>query len=200
MAPDARQRILQATYSCVARHGLAKTTVDDVARQSGLSRATIYRYFPGGRDQLVRDVISWETGRFAERMTAAVGGAGDLGQLLARTLVVGHRMVSEHEVLQKILETEPDRLLPQLTLEGGRVIAMIAAFIAPHVGDHPLPPGVGPVTAADYLARLLMSVVLAPGSWDLSDPEQVEDLVQVELLGGLSPPDGAAALGPDRAS
>ena len=48
MNPDVRERLLQATYACVARWGLAKTTVEDAAREAGVSRATVYRYFPGG--------------------------------------------------------------------------------------------------------------------------------------------------------
>ncbi len=48
MNPEVRERLLQATYDCVARWGLAKTTVEDAAREAGVSRATVYRYFPGG--------------------------------------------------------------------------------------------------------------------------------------------------------
>ncbi len=48
MSSDVRERLLQATYDCVARWGLAKTTVEDAAREAGVSRATVYRYFPGG--------------------------------------------------------------------------------------------------------------------------------------------------------
>ena len=55
-----RQRILEATYACVARWGLSKTTVEDAAREAGLSRATVYRYFPGGRDELIDAVVSWQ--------------------------------------------------------------------------------------------------------------------------------------------
>src|SRR5437899_535463 len=73
VAGDARLRILEATYTCVARYGLAKTTVEDAARVSGMARATIYRYFPGGRDQLVAEVIAWEAARFFDRLAAAVG-------------------------------------------------------------------------------------------------------------------------------
>jgi AraC-like DNA-binding protein len=43
-----RVRIIDATLACLARHGTAKTTVDDIARQAGVSRATVYRAFPGG--------------------------------------------------------------------------------------------------------------------------------------------------------
>src|SRR5207245_805979 len=81
-----RERILEATYACVARYGLAKTTVEDVARAARLSRATVYRYFPGGRDQLMGEVIAWETGRFFGRLAEAVAGAPDFGALLEEAL------------------------------------------------------------------------------------------------------------------
>src|SRR6476661_10033067 len=99
----ARERLLEATYACVARYGLAKTTVEDVARESGLSRATLYRYFPGGKDQLLRDVIAWETGRFFGRLAEAVAGAPDFPSLLEEALLFAHRAVEEHDVLQKVL-------------------------------------------------------------------------------------------------
>ena len=63
MNPDVRERLLQATYDCVARWGLAKTTVEDAAREAGVSRATVYRYFPGGRDELLSAVVGWEFSR-----------------------------------------------------------------------------------------------------------------------------------------
>ena len=40
---DTRQKIIEATYACVARWGLAKTTVEDAAREAKVSRATVYR-------------------------------------------------------------------------------------------------------------------------------------------------------------
>ena len=43
-----RIRIVDATLSCLASQGLAKTTLDDIAGWAGLSRATVYRAFPGG--------------------------------------------------------------------------------------------------------------------------------------------------------
>ena len=35
-----RDRLLEATYNCVANYGMAKTTVEDVVKASGVSRAT----------------------------------------------------------------------------------------------------------------------------------------------------------------
>lgn len=50
LEPDsAEARVVDALFDCVARWGMAKTTVEDVARSAGISRATVYRLFPGAR-------------------------------------------------------------------------------------------------------------------------------------------------------
>jgi len=180
-----RERILEAGYACVARYGMAKTTVEDVARESGLSRATLYRYFPGGKDQLLRDVIAWETGRFFGRLAEAVAGAPDFVHLLEEALMFAHRAVEEHEVLQKVLQTEPERLLPQLTVESERILVFIRRFLVPYLEREDLREGVDPEQAADYVARMLLSFIGNQGRWDLTDPEQVATLVRTELLAGV---------------
>jgi AcrR family transcriptional regulator len=183
--PNARERILEATYACVARYGISKTTVEDVAKEAGLSRATVYRHFPGGKDELVADTIRWETNRFFLRLAQAVDGAHGLDEMLVEALLFAHRAIEEHEVLQKILQTEPDLLLPRLSTDSSRVLGFIRAFLLPAVEAHGLPPGVDPAAAAEYLSRMVLSFIAAAGRWDLTDREQVRQLVQTELLAGL---------------
>jgi len=182
---DARERILAGAYACVARYGLAKTTVDDVARLSGLSRATFYRYFPGGKDQLQREVVAWEVRRFFARLAEAVGPAPDLATMLVEGLLYAHRALIDHEVLQKVLQTEPELLLPLLSVEANRLLPLVAGFVEPYVARAPLLPGLEPDQAAGYLARMILSYIEAQGRWDLTDRSEVERLVRVELLGGI---------------
>ena len=52
----ARDRLLDAAETCIDRFGLAKTTVEDIATEAKVSRATIYRYFDN-RDELVLAVV-----------------------------------------------------------------------------------------------------------------------------------------------
>jgi AcrR family transcriptional regulator len=187
-----RQRILQATYDCVARWGLAKTTVEDAARAAGLSRATVYRYFPGGRDELVAAVVAWEYNRFFTRLYEEVQTADSLEEVMERGLAFAHRAIVEHEVLQRILTTEPEILLPRLTVEADGTQELIAAFLVPYLERHPLAPGVDVPQAADFLARMVLSYIAAPGRWDLDDPAQVARLVRAELLAGIVPRPAAA--------
>src|SRR3954451_1866705 len=185
MVTTGRERILEATYECVGRYGLAKTTVDDAARAAGLSRATVYRHFPGGKDQLVAEVIGWEAARFLARLADAVAGADTFPRMLEEALLFAHRAVLEHEVLQKILQTEPDRLLPTLTVESWRLRNLAVAFLLPAIPAGDLRPGMTGEEAADYVARMLLSFISAPGRWDLTDPAQVRELVRTELLAGV---------------
>ena len=102
---EPRERVLEATYSCVARFGMGKTTVEDVVKESGVSRASIYRLFPGGKDQLLRETVGWEMNRFFARLAEAVYDAPDFASLLEEGLVFAHRAIQEHQVLRKVLES-----------------------------------------------------------------------------------------------
>jgi AcrR family transcriptional regulator len=45
--PGASERILEAALALVGEHGLAAMSMDDLAMRAGVSRATLYRLFPG---------------------------------------------------------------------------------------------------------------------------------------------------------
>src|SRR5215212_2749731 len=45
--PTVRSRILDTALELVGRHGLAELSMDELAAQAGVSRATLYRLFPG---------------------------------------------------------------------------------------------------------------------------------------------------------
>lgn len=192
-APDPltlRDRLLAATYQCVSRFGLAKTTIEDVVKQSGLSRATIYRQFPGGRDELLLETVGWELANYFNALADHVRDAPDLAELLEHGLAYAHRSVAEHVVLRKILDTEPERLLPLLTVESAKTMPFIADFLHPYLVRESeagrMRPGVDLDGAAEYLARCILMLINAPGRWDLDDPGQVRELVASELLGGIT--------------
>lgn len=183
-----RERVLEATYACVARFGMGKTTVEDVVKESGVSRATIYRLFPEGRDDLLREAVAWEAGRFMGRLAEAVAGAPDLPSLVEEALRFGHRALLEHEVLQKVLATEPERLLPMLTVDQ-RPLRIAEAFLRPYIqraaekGE--LRPGLDIEEATEYVARMLLSIAGSPGALDLDDPYAVRGVVRDQILGGV---------------
>jgi AcrR family transcriptional regulator len=186
---DLRERVLAATYACVARFGMGKTTVEDVVKESGISRASIYRWFPGGKDQLLRETVGWEMNRFFARLAEAVYDAPDFATLLEQGLAFARRALQEHDVLQKVLETEPERLLPLITVEQDRVLRFITAFLLPYIERDQragrIRDDVDLEAAAAFVGRMVLSLIGSPGRWDLEDPAQVHELVRDEFLGGV---------------
>jgi len=103
-------------------------------------------------------------------------------------LLHAHRAVGEHAVLQKLLLTEPERLVPAISVETSRFVPLIAAFAEPYLAAERLRPGIDRREAADYVARMVVSHIASPGRWDLADPAQVQALVRTEILAGIVEP------------
>ncbi len=63
----ARERIIAAANQCIDRVGVEKTTLSDVAAAAGVTRQTVYRYFPSLGD-LFNAVAETGAAAFIERM------------------------------------------------------------------------------------------------------------------------------------
>ena len=182
---DTRVRLLDAALECIDRWGLAKTSLEDIANQAGLSRATVYRYFPGGRDQVISETITWEVGRFFSRIGEEISDLPDLEAKLVRGLEYGHQTILEHRLLQQVLTSEPEEFLEELSETTPLVHDVVCAYLADLLRHEPLREGIDIDMAADYLARLFFSYLGSQGHWDLTDPGQVQRLVRTQFLPGI---------------
>jgi AcrR family transcriptional regulator len=190
-APAAtRERVLRAALGCIEREGLAATSVEDVARAASVSRATIYRHFPGGREQLVTETATWEVARFFARVEQTVASEPDLAARLRLALASGHRALDDHALLHRLLRTEPEAVLTELSVATDLVLELIIDYLADQLVAEQAAgrarPDLDVAEAADHLGRLYLSYLGAPGRWDLDDPAQVDRLVRTQFLGGIA--------------
>jgi AcrR family transcriptional regulator len=159
-----------------------------VAREAGVARATVYRVFPGGRDELVGAVVSWAVGEFFAGLDADIGDVPDVATRLERGLVAGRRRLEEHTVLQHALRAEADQIVPPLYSVMPVVLTALRADLVERLARERLQPGVEVGEAADLLARMTLSYIGTPGSWDMDDPAAVRRLVRGQLLAGVVDP------------
>src|SRR3989442_7205875 len=106
LSPAIKDRAVRATLACVARHGLAKTTFDDVAREAGCARATLYRYF-GGKRQLVRITLVREAARLAASVRDAGDGDSAFQDAVVAMVVRAPRDLRDDEALQFLFAFKP---------------------------------------------------------------------------------------------
>lgn len=130
-AEETRARAVAALLACIARHGLAKTTLDDVAREAGCARATLYRYF-GDKRGLVEATLRSEADRIAGAARRAAAATGSLSGAVAAVVSSGSRESRDHEAFQFLVAHEPEAVLPHLSFTGfDRLLAAAAPMIAP---------------------------------------------------------------------
>jgi AcrR family transcriptional regulator len=184
-AGSLERRIIEGARDCCSRYGWAKTTLDDIARAAGLSRATLYRAFPGGREAVKAAVNRHDTIDFFQRIEAELAGATDLTAMLVAGMTIAARRLADDAELQFSLEHEPGEVLPQFLFRGlDDIFALCHVFVAPHLQrfvDHD-----EAVRLSELLARLVLSHLLEPdGFVDLTDPDATERLVRTRILPGL---------------
>ncbi len=182
---ESQARVISATLRCIARWGLTKTTLDDVAREAGVSRATVYRIVPGGKEGLMNLVAAAELNRFFMSLDTAVKDLDNLEDTLVAAVVTAARHLDEHGALRFMLAHEPDLILPRFAFTNlDLILSNVRVFAAPYV-DQWLGHDAG--AAAEWVARIILSYVLTPSAeFNLADEQSARRLVRTYVLPGLT--------------
>jgi AcrR family transcriptional regulator len=168
--------VLDAAVTCIARVGSQKTTLDDVARTAGCSRATVYRFFPG-KQQLVSALVVREAGRIRDAVVGRAAFETDLAGAVAVVMHEGARRLREHAALTFVAEHEPEVLLPCLAFERESLLLRAASeLVAPaftrFIDDEYAR------RLAEWTARMTLSHLSCPSEFvDFTDLAQVRALV-----------------------
>jgi len=183
---DADTRLIDAALVCIARWGVTKTTLDDVARQAGCSRATVYRAFPGGKDALFLAVAASEIERLARAVGRAVYDAADLEHAVVAAITTTARALDDHDAFRYLMAHEPGVILSHLAFaELDALLVVAAARTGPSFARF-LGSNVEAQRLAEWATRIVISHTCSPSSGvHLADDASVRRLVRAFVLPGL---------------
>ncbi len=183
-APEVVDRLLDAALVLVARWGVAKSSVADVAKEAGCSRATLYRAFPGGKQHLFHALGVRELDAYLSAVVEAVDEGATLEESTTMGLVVAARLLRDHPAAQFVLAHEPELLLPFLGFQQVEVLYRQASdVVGPHLER--FLPAERAAWAAEWVARIFISYLFNPRpdlDLDLGDVDDVADLLGRHLL------------------
>jgi AcrR family transcriptional regulator len=182
VGPDiAATRVLDAVKVCCERYGMSKVTIDDVVDASGVSRATIYRLFPGGRDVLFEALRVREINEFFDVLTAQTVDVDTLEDLVVGLVVVSTRELRADEHLAIMLASAPGEVLTQFTLDGlPRIIRVATAYLQPLLAPYLDPDHAEQLI--ELLVRTVISYFLAPSDHvDFGDPRSARAFLRPGL-------------------
>ena len=183
---DIEAAIFSAVDSCVTQWGWDKVTMDDICVTAGVSRATVYRLFPGGRDVLFEAVRLGKLEDFFTAMRANVEGSESLEELLVRCIVVASSELQHDEHLAMMLASVPGETLGDLTVSGvGRIVRVATAFITPLTDE--FIPADEAAHIVEVMCRLVISYYLSPSPpLDFANDDATRTFVRTFLLPSTS--------------
>jgi AcrR family transcriptional regulator len=171
-------RILDAARDSIVAVGWKRTTLTEVARRAGLSRMTVYRRYPDA----VAIYAELMTREWADQAPTGADAADTTAHGIAALIAERLDILRHDPLFQRLIELDPDILLPYLTERRGRTQQAVLTLLVPLIEhgqrERTIRPG-----SAELLAR---SILLAAQGFLVS--------AQTMTDGAVSPADLHAEL------
>ena len=178
---DPQTAYLDAARACILDVGWRRTTLTEVARRAGVSRMTIYRTW-SDMPAVLGDLMTREWGEVVARAVteadAALGKRATAADRIVAEVVATTRALRENELFLRIVELDPELLLPYLLTRRGRSQEAIAELTAGRVREGQQD---GSVRAGDPVA-IARTLLLATHGFVLSAHTMVDDEVSEDDL------------------
>lgn len=173
---------LDAATRCFARHGIGRTSVQDIARELRVDRTTVYRQV-GNIGSIVRLLAGRELHRLLADLPERLSGLPG-PEAIVDLLAITVEFARVHPVLRKVLADEPELIGPFIVADLPMMIDLMAAaatpLLAAAMDAGELAPR-DPERLAQMLVRICMPLLLAP------PPGDVKTVLAELLLPVLTP-------------
>ncbi len=170
--PGPHEAYLDAARACLLDVGWRRTTLTEVARRAGVSRMTIYRSWPD-MGALLGDLMTREWTDLVRAAVADADPALPRVERLVATITTSVRGLRSNELFVRIVELDPELILPYLLARRGRSQNLVLGVVEAEVvaGQD-----AGEVRAGDATA-IARGLLLAVHGFALSAQTMLDDSV-----------------------
>lgn len=166
---QARERLIDAAEACFERYGVMKTTVEDVAGEARVSRATVYRYFEG-RDELLLGVLMREGRRFLDRLATILASEADFGIALTEGILFTIAGIRDDDKLALLFTSDAAGTTGSVAGASEAIFALTTEFMRPFIeaaaASGQLRPGLEVDEASEWMLRTVLSFLMVQGPVD----------------------------------
>jgi AcrR family transcriptional regulator len=186
---DPQSAYLDAARACILDVGWRRTTLTEVARRAGVSRMTIYRTWPD-MAAVLGDLMTREWGEVVaaavvaadDSLDSSAGSRATVADHLVAIVVATTQALRDNELFVRIVELDPELLLPYLLTRRGRSQQAIADLTAGRIRDGQAEGSIRegePVVMARALLLAAHGFVLSGHT--MVDDDVTEDALDAEL-------------------
>lgn len=165
---QARNRLIGAAEACFARFGVAKTTIEDIAGEAGVSRATVYRYFEGGRDEIILGVVLQEAESFLASLERRVQREATLADAIVAGVVYTVASVRKNQHLALLFAPEVAGQTTSIAGASTALSKLTGDFLRPLIesarAEGHQRTDVVAEDAAEFVLRMILSLLSVSGA------------------------------------
>jgi len=173
------ERILTAALGLIGRRGVRRLGMREIAEAAGVSRGTLYRYFPS-KDHVVAAAAEYDAQRFSDGIDEVLAAARSPEDRISAFMAYAFDFIRSHPC-RPLFETESGfvmgYLLDHLPSLRGELVRRLgdALDIVPAVAAGTL----GREQLADVIVRLFASSWIIPETDDASLVQAVNQILQI---------------------
>jgi AcrR family transcriptional regulator len=185
------ERILVAAEQCMARLGVSRLSMTDVATQAGVSRGAVYLHF-ADRDTLIDAVLTRTAERFVAGSAEVVRRRRTLVAQVAEAAVFIRSHLGDSMLTLRLPADEESLFATLLTSRLERMVEEWVDFWLPFLDEAEergeVRADVDHRQAAEWIVRMMLSFAIMPAvSFDAGRPEHVRAFVRAFIVDGLGP-------------
>jgi AcrR family transcriptional regulator len=173
------ERILTAGLALIGRRGVRRLGMREIAETAGVSRGTLYRYFPS-KDHVLAAAASYDAQRFSDGLDDVLGAARSPEERITAFMAYAFDFIRSHPC-RPLFESEPGfvmsylldhlpALRDELVQRLGDALDAVPAVAAGALGKEEL---------VDVIARLFASSWIIPETDDASLVQSINRVLQI---------------------
>jgi AcrR family transcriptional regulator len=182
---ELNKNICKAALESIAKFGISKTSVEDIAKHAKVSRATVYRAFPKGRDSIFETALYLEAEKLFRKLYKVAQNSQSLKDAISSVVFAAAENLLNNSALMFIVANESELLAARLTFENmGKVLEFVSVntkeLFSKWIGKEPS------MRLGEWIARILFSYTLCPTqAINLLDIDKVNLLVETVFIPGI---------------
>jgi AcrR family transcriptional regulator len=179
---ETQQRILDAAIQCLQQWGIEKTNLNDIAKQAGVTRPTVYSYFPNKGD-IIRTALLQSAYAFGARLVQHIDQFESTGDRLLESVAYTIEKLPQEPYLAVITQADFSSMINQGALsdeEGFAICLDLFRYIFKH--SPPSENDLAEITEFTIRVALSLLVLKGPGK---RTGKQLRGLLKRRLLPGL---------------
>jgi AcrR family transcriptional regulator len=170
-----RERIVRAAEECFESDGVAKTTVETIAAAAGMSRATVYRHFSGGKDEVIREVVVRDVGDFLADAEKRLRGRVSAGEALVDSIMGAVAFVRGRPRLALLFAPEFAGQTGKITGGDAALAELVTAYVRPYFDEAQaagqIRAEIDVADAVELVLRIVFSLITVPSPQQRTDTE-----------------------------